>query len=161
MNEGLESLIEKETDVSKIKQFYDWSSQYINYKLGAIGGSLAGTLVYFMNDEHGIKYGITAGVTQFVYNFLAGGYNSRTCQNIVKAMENTKDAILYSTIFTTTQSFVIGYAVHEVMRTPDLLQSSTWQIIPNTFIFYTIAKVQRNEMDNTHSKSSKSLNKLL
>ncbi|MCA9495483.1 MAG: hypothetical protein KC589_00955 [Nanoarchaeota archaeon] len=161
MNEGLENIIEKETNESKIKQFYDWSSQYINYKLGAIGGSLAGTIVYFMNDEHGVKYGLTAGITQFVYNFLAGGYNSRTCQNIARIIENRRKAIVNSTVFTTVQAFIIGYTVHEIMKTPDLLQSSTWQIIPNAFIFYTIAKVQRNEMENTHSKSSKSLNKLL
>jgi len=120
---------------SSLVSFYDRTSRYINYKLGSLFGLGAGSIVFYINREHGFWPAAGGFGKQFLYNLLVGGFNLKTCERLSRKFDSRLLSLVSATIIPTAQAFAITYAIHNLGGTPESLESSTWQVYCNLPLF--------------------------
>jgi hypothetical protein len=101
----------------KLKQFYEKSKDYIDYKMAAAGGSFTGIWTLFANLEGPINHAIRSSTTQAVYTFLTGGIIMKTCENIATKIKDRRRAIAYSIIIPSLITIFATYGIHKVIKT--------------------------------------------
>jgi uncharacterized RDD family membrane protein YckC len=111
-------------------------------KMGAIGALVLGTVVFFINYDHGIIWGITAALKQGVYTFLIGGILTRLCENLASMIKKEFMAILAAVVIPTTISLILTYSVHSLKGTPEPLNSTipTLFMAPWGFLWWALRK---------------------
>jgi len=138
----------RETDSNLVKKVIGWSANHINYKFGSIAGLIAGSIVYYINRDHGALEAFRGAAKQFTYNLFVGGFNVKICEKLAKNIAGKARAITIATIVPTALAFGITYGVHRLGGTPEALDSSTWQIGPNLiggYIFGSVYYAKRNK----------------
>lgn len=108
----------------KIRELFNWSKNHINYKLGSLGAAFGGALAYYSNYEHGTLQSSLAFAKQAAFVFILGGYNSRTCEKIVKRIKSKFLALTAATIGATAQAGALMYLYHEILRTPNAAETA-------------------------------------
>ncbi len=115
---------------------------FFDPKMGLIGAAILGTVVFFINYDHGIIWGFTAAIKQGVYTFFVGGTITRLCENIASAIKNDRMAIFAAVLIPTTISLVLTYTVHSLKGTPEPLNSTipTLFMAPWGFLWWAMRK---------------------
>ena len=103
---------------------------FFDPKMGAVGALILGTVVFFINYDHGIIWGITAALKQGAYTFMVGGILTRLCENLASMIKKEFMAILAAVVIPTTISLILTYSVHSLKGTPEPLNST----IPTLFM---------------------------
>jgi len=144
----MSSINRRETDSNLVRKTFEWSKKHINYKVGSIAGLIAGSIVYYINRNHGVLESLEGASRQFVYNLFIGGFNTKVCEKLAKNIVGKARAIAAATVVPTAQAFLITYGVHKFGGTPEALNSSAWQIGPNLigcYIFGRVYYAKRNK----------------
>jgi hypothetical protein len=99
---------------------HDW----IDVRSGLIGGSLLGTIVWFINAEHGVFGATTAAVKQFAYTFCMGSLIMRLCTRL--ALRPGRGARVITTAVYVPTLVTVGttFLVHSLRGTPEPLLST-------------------------------------
>jgi len=150
---GLETLANKEIQKLEsknpglVRRTYEFSSNYFNYKLGSITGLFGGSIVYYINSNHGFLPAIGGFGKQFMYNVFVAGFNIKTCEKIAQKIKSKPASLLASTIIPTAQAFVITYGIHKFGGTPEAFDSSIWQVYINLPTFLILGRKYRIDID--------------
>ncbi len=135
-----------------ILQLITWLNKYINFLMGSLSGVATGTIVFFINYEHGFTPALYSFLRQFSFNLLMGGFNIRVCEKLTQLIQSKNTAIIMATIIPSVQAFIILYSVHYFGHTPKPGASSFWQFGVNMIIFFFMALFYRDAANKEYVK---------
>ncbi|MBI2449700.1 hypothetical protein HYV49_05380 [Candidatus Pacearchaeota archaeon] len=144
----MKNLEDKVSDENIVEKLYTWSKNYVNYKIGSIAGLIGGSVVYYINREHGFIPAAGAFGKQFLYNLFIGGFNVKTCEKLATKIKSKSIAIAASTLVPTFQAFAITYSIHKFGGTPEAFDSSIWQVYVNIPICFAFGLIYRKRYEN-------------
>jgi len=116
--------------------------KYFDPKLGLAGALLLGSIVFFINYDHGIGNGLIAASKQFFYTFLIGGFITRLCENIASSIKKDLIAIITAVLIPSLIAVFLTYILHSIKGTPEPLNSTipTMILAPPGFMWWAVKK---------------------
>jgi hypothetical protein len=114
--------------------------RHINYKMGMLSGIFTGSVVFAINYNHGFWAALAGFAKQFAFNLFMAGYNTKTCEKLVRYIRRSGLSVMAATVIPTLQAFVVLYSIHYFGGTPKPMSSTLWQALANLAIFYTMAR---------------------
>ena len=116
--------------------------KYFDLKLGLAGALLLGSIVFFINYDHGIDNGLIAACKQFFYTFLIGGFITRLCENIASSIKKDLIAIITAVLIPSLIAVFLTYILHSIKGTPEPLNSTipTMILAPPGFMWWAVKK---------------------
>jgi len=116
--------------------------KYFDPKLGLAGALLLGSIVFFINYDHGIGNGLIAASKQFLYTFFIGGFITRLCENIASSIKKESIAIITAVLIPSLIAVFLTYIVHSIKGTPEPLNSTipTMFLAPPGFLWWAVKK---------------------
>lgn len=121
-------------------------------KMGLAGALFLGTIVFFINFDHGIVNGLIAASKQALYTFFVGGFITRLCENIA-TIKNSFYAIFLAVLIPSIIAVTLTYIVHSIKGTPEPLNSTipTMILAPLGFLWWSTRK--RKQLNRTHTSN--------
>ena len=112
-------------------------SKYINLKVGFLGALVMGTIVFFINMNHGWILATTAGIKQGIYTFFFGGVIVKLLEYSILKTSGKSYSIFISVVFVSLVTTFLVFLVHSLKGTPEPIQSTAATIIlgPPGFLF--------------------------
>lgn len=130
-----------------IKRFIAFCGNIIDYRLGIIGAVFMGSVVGYINSDHGATLATIAAMKQAIYTFFVGGIIIKILDIIVNSIKNK--TIAYFTAIISASILTIGmvYIVHSMKGTPKPFESTIPTIIlaPPGYVY--LAKLKRNNSE--------------
>ena len=116
--------------------------KYFDPKLGLAGALLLGSIVFFINYDHGIGNGLIAASKQFFYTFFIGGLITRLCENIASSIKKDLIAIITAVLIPSLIAVFLTYILHSIKGTPEPLNSTipTMILAPPGFMWWAVKK---------------------
>lgn len=110
--------------------------------MGLAGALVMGTIVFFINYDHGIVPGFTAALKQATYTFLAGGIMMRVTENIAAYFTNNFLSIFLAVLTPTLIAITLTYLLHSLKGTPEPVNSTipTILLAPWGFLWWALRK---------------------
>ena len=118
------------------------NNKYFDPRMGLAGAIVLGTIVFFINYDHGIIQALTATAKQTIYTLLAGGLMMRLTENIASSYSKNWLAIFLATIIPSFTAITLTYGVHTLKGTPEPFNSTIPTIImaPFGFLWWALRK---------------------
>lgn len=118
-------------------------------RMGLAGALFLGTIVFFINYDHGIVNGLIAASKQALYTFFVGGFITRLCENIA-TIKNSFSAIFLAVLVPSILAITLTYFVHSIKGTPEPFNSTvpTMILAPLGFLWWATQK--RRQMRRIH-----------
>ncbi len=139
--------------VSLVKDFYYWSKNYINYKMGLLGAAITGLIAFASNYSHGFSPAAYAFGKQAVFVFLFGGYNIKTCEKMSEKFKSRFSSLTAATLVPALQAGIAFYILHKTLGTPEAAitaLSASASNLPGYFVF-------ANNYRKHHEKGTKGI----
>lgn len=110
--------------------------------MGLAGALVMGTIVFFINFDHGIGLGLIAASKQALYTFMAGGTMMRITENLAANISNRYLAVSAAVIVPTMIAVTLTYLVHSLKGTPETINSTipTLILAPWGFLWWALRK---------------------
>ncbi len=121
-------------------------------KMGLAGALFLGTIVFFINYDHGILNGLIAASKQALYTFFVGGFITRLCENIA-TLKNSFYAIFLAVLIPSIIAITLTFILHSIKGTPEPFNSTipTMILAPLGFLWWAMQK--RKQMRRIHSSN--------
>ena len=127
--------------VNRVKNTFN---RFIDYKLGIIGAVFMGSVVFYINSDHGPFLASIAALKQAFYTFFIGGLILKVLEIIVLGVPNKALAYVLSILTATVLTVGLVYIVHSMKGTPKPFEST----IPTIFLappgYIYVARMKRN-----------------
>lgn len=107
--------------LGRVRAFLD---KHIDYPAAIAGATVLGTIVFFVNYDHGWNSALVAAGKQATYTFFAGGYMVRLNERIALALTPAVLAIAAGVLCSGTLAVSLTYLVHSLRGTPEPLNST-------------------------------------
>jgi len=117
-------------------------NKFFDPKMGLAGALVMGTIVFFINFDHGLVPGLTAALKQASYTFLAGGIMMRITENIAACFKHDFPSIFLAVLTPTLIAITLTYLLHSLKGTPEPLNSTipTVLLAPWGFLWWALRK---------------------
>lgn len=125
----------------------------MNFLVGTTAGIITGSIVFFINLDHGFYPAMNSFFKQFAFNFIMGGFNTRTCEKLARNIQHKALNLTLATVLPTIQAFSVLFSVHYFGRTPKPGASTLWQFGANLIIFFCTALYYRSLQFNDNQDS--------
>jgi uncharacterized membrane protein required for colicin V production len=122
-------------------------NEFIDIKMGFAGAIFMGSLVFWINYEHGWDESLTAALKQFFYTLFFGGLFVKMAENLAVGKRSRIMGILYGGIIPMLITAVLTYTVHSIKGTPEPFYSTLPTIIFGWISFTTWAWLKTKESD--------------
>ena len=108
--------------------------------MGLLGAMIMGSVVYWVNADHGFWAAIPAALKQATYTAVAGGFLSRFCEKTAIKFDNKTKSIILGTILPTILAVTMTYGVHILRGTPEPVNSTipTMVLAPWSFLWWAM-----------------------
>jgi len=127
--------------LNEVKSIFN---KFVDVKLGIIGAVFMGSVVFYINSDHGPILASIAGLKQAFYTFFIGGLILKVLEIIVLGVPNKALAYICSIITATILTIGLVYIVHSFKGTPKPFAST----IPTIFLappgYIYVARMKRN-----------------
>jgi len=117
--------------------------RFINYKMGAIGATIMGGIVWQINIDHGFWPATFAALKQFAYTLFLGGTLIRMLELIVMKIKKPVAALFVAVTFTSILTIALVFMVHNLRGTPKPFESTIPTILTAPFGFLILAYRKR------------------
>ncbi len=133
--------------LNKILSFF---KSVIDVKLGIIGAIFMGSVVAYINSDHGIFLAGVAAFKQAVYTFFIGGVIIRILDITVNSIQKKILAYVASILLATFLTTSLVFLVHIMRGTPKPLKSTAATIIlaPPGYIFLAYFKRKKGDRES-------------
>jgi hypothetical protein len=125
-------------------KFLSIFNQLIDVKLGIIGALFMGSVVFYINADHGPLLASTAAIKQGLYTFFIGGLILKILELIVTGINNKILAYICSVIVATVITVGLVYLVHSMKGTPKPFESTIPTILLAPLGYIYVARMKRN-----------------
>ena len=125
-------------------KFISIFNQLIDVKLGIIGALFMGSVVFYINADHGPFLASTAAIKQGLYTFFIGGLILKILELIVTGINNKILAYVCSVIAATVITVGLVYLVHSMKGTPKPFESTIPTILLAPLGYIYVARMKRN-----------------
>lgn len=124
------------------------NNKFFDPKMGLAGALVMGTIVFFINFDHGFVPGLTAALKQASYTFLAGGIMMRITENIAAYFKSDIFSITLAVIAPTLIAVTLTYLLHSLKGTPEPVNSTipTVLMAPWGFLWWALRKRKQLKM---------------
>ncbi len=118
------------------------NNKFFDPKMGIAGALVMGTIVFFINYDHGIGLGLIAASKQATYTFLAGGTMMRITENIAAYFTHDFVSIFLAVLTPTLIAVTLTYILHSLKGTPEPINSTipTVLLAPWGFLWWALQK---------------------
>jgi hypothetical protein len=106
-----------------------------------------GTIVWFINADHGFLPALVAALKQASYTFLVAGLFIRFLEYQVTHIEDKRLAILVSVAVTSLLTILLVFGVHSLKGTPKPFYSTLATIILAPFGYLALAIIKRKKFE--------------
>ncbi len=113
--------------------------------MGLAGALVMGTIVFFINWDHGIIPGLIAASKQALYTFLAGGFMMRITENIAAYYKRNFTALFLAVFTPTLIAVTLTYLVHSLKGTPEPVNSTIPTLLLAPWGFFWWARRKRKQ----------------
>ena len=120
---------------SKAKETIAKMNGFIDFKMGLVGALFMGTMVFWINHEHGYDEALTAGLKQLFYTFFFGGLFLKMAENIAVTRKNRNWGIFIGGLLPMLLTAILTYTVHSMKGTPEPFNSTIPTIVSAWFSF--------------------------
>ena len=125
-------------------KFVNIFNQIVDVKLGIIGALFMGSVVYYINIDHGPFLASIAALKQGAYTFFIGGIILKILELIVTGINNKYLAYICSVVAATIITVGLVYLVHSMKGTRKPFESSIPTILLAPFGYIYVARMKRN-----------------
>ena len=113
----------------------------MDFRMGLLGAMSMGTIVYWINMDHGMMPALIAATKQGFYTFFFGALFVRLAENIASNIENRTIAVLTGGLVPALLTSLLTYLLHAFKGTPEpfystiptlmlgLMSFSTWSYL--------------------------------
>ena len=119
----------------RLKQFLD---RHIDYPAAVIGALVLGSIVFFVNLDHGWQGASVAAAKQATYTFFAGGYMVRLNERIALGLNPALLAVPAGMFCAGGLAVSLTYLVHSMRGTPEPFNSTLPTLVLATFGFIVL-----------------------
>lgn len=124
-------------------KFINIFNQFIDVKLGIIGALFMGSVVFYINADHGPFLASIAAFKQGLYTFFIGGIILKILEFIVTGINNKTLAYICSVVVATVITVGLVYLVHSMKGTPKPFESTIPTIILAPIGYIYVARMKR------------------
>ena len=130
-----------------LRTFFD---RYIDVRMAIAGAIVMGTVVWWINRDHGPLMASIAALKQGTYTFFFGGFVTKTCERLATELDPAPLALCLATLL--PGGFAIGATliVHHLRGTPEPLASALPTIVmapPSLFVLGWIHRRRNVNID--------------
>tara|TARA_R110000823_G_scaffold47903_9_gene121832 strand:+ start:19117 stop:19578 length:462 start_codon:yes stop_codon:yes gene_type:complete len=125
-----------------IRAFCD---RHIDYRGAIVGAVVLGTIVLYVNLDHGLPSALVAAGKQATYTFFAGGYMVRLNERIALALEPAWFAVLAATLGAGGLAVGLTFLVHSLRGTPEPVNSTLPTLVLASLGFILLGALARRE----------------
>jgi hypothetical protein len=139
-----------------MKTIWQFIKSVIDIKLGIIGAIFMGSVVAYINSDHGILPAGIAALKQALYTFFIGGVIIRILDFTVNNIKKKTYAYLVSITVATFLTTSMVYFVHCLKGTPKPLDSTLATVVlaPPGYIYLAYFKRKNNHDTQEDEKKS-------
>ena len=134
-------------EIKAIQKIYRFLSRFLNIPAGLGGALFMGTIVWFINADHGFWPAMVAALKQAGYTFLVAGLFIRFLEYMVTHIDDKVLAILVSVVVTSLLTIGLVYIVHSLKGTPKPFYSTLATILLAPFGYLGLAIRKRKKAD--------------
>lgn len=118
------------------------NNRFVDLKMGFAGAFIMGTIVFFINYDHGFYPGLIAGLKQAVYTFFMASLNMKLCENLAIRYKSVTLSVITSVIIASLFTIGATFIVHSLKGTPEPFASTIPTIIlsPPTLLYWALRK---------------------
>ncbi|NND69568.1 MAG: hypothetical protein HKN19_18395 [Halioglobus sp.] len=118
--------------IRRIKAFLD---RHIDYRGAVAGAVVLGSIVFYINLDHGLQSALVAAAKQATYTFFAGGYMVRLNERLALAFEPAVLVVGAGMFGAGGLASGLTFLVHNMRGTPEPINSTLPTLILATFGF--------------------------
>jgi hypothetical protein len=126
--------------------------KYFNPVMALAGGLILGSIVFFINDEHGFGSALVAALKQGFYTAVAGGFITKLCENIAMYYKSDMTAKIMAVLIPSIIAVGLTLILHLIKGTPEPFASTIPTIILAPPGFAWLGNKARNQF-NKKSKN--------
>jgi len=136
--------MDSKNNVLAPNKFINTFNQLIDVKLGIIGALFMGSVVFYINADHGPFLASIAALKQGFYTFFIGGIILKILELIVTGINNKFWAYICSVVAATIITVGLVYLVHSMKGTPKPFESTIPTILLAPIGYIYVARMKRN-----------------
>ncbi len=135
--------------MTRLNSFKAFLDRHIDYRGAVAGALILGSVVYYVNHQHGAAGATTAALKQATYTFFAGGYMMRLNERICLAVNPAALGVLAGILGAGGLAVTLTFILHSLRGTPEPFYSTVPTILLVVFGFtvlgtWTRYKLARN-----------------
>ena len=121
----------------KAKETIAKMNGFIDFRMGLIGALFMGSIVFWINHDHGYDEALIAGLKQLSYTFFFGGLFIKMAENIAVTRKNRAWGVFIGGLLPMVLTAILTYTVHSMKGTPEPF-NSTIPTIVSAWISFTV-----------------------
>ena len=97
---------------------------YMDYKIGALGATIMGGTIFFVNLSEGVAGASTAALKQGIYTFIFAGVVTRICEKFATSSRSRLLSYSLAVLIPASLTITATYGIHRLKGTPKPLNST-------------------------------------
>ena len=128
--------------MSSLSDLRALGARHIDPAIAWRGALLLGSVVYWINLEHGALAALPAALKQATYTFFVGGFITRLSENIAVSVKRKVTALFLAVLVPSTIAIGLTLLLHQLKGTPEPYRSviPTLLMGPPTFLWWGARK---------------------
>ncbi|MEL6388632.1 MAG: hypothetical protein AAFQ02_00605 [Bacteroidota bacterium] len=120
-------------------------NKIMDVRMGMLGAISMGSIVYWINMDHGVVAGLIAASKQGLYTFFFGALFVKLAENIASNIANRALGVMAGGIIPALLTTFLTYCLHAIKGTPEPFHSTIPTLVLGTMSFSTWAYLKHRE----------------
>ena len=121
----------------------------MDFRMGLLGAISMGTIVYWINMDHGMWPALIASLKQGFYTFFFGALFVRLAENIANNIEKRPLAVIGGGLIPAILTSLLTYVLHAIKGTPEPFHSTIPTLVLSLISFSIWSYLMHRKTWNT------------
>jgi len=123
--------------IKELQKAIQTVNKFMDFRMGILGAISMGTIVYWINMDHGMMPASIAATKQAFYTFFFGALFVKLAENIASNVQHRPLAILSGGAVPALLTTLLTYLLHSIKGTPEPFHSSVPTLVLGLMSFST------------------------